>query len=26
MTIASFYEKWVSKESKLPIPVSRRDR
>lgn len=26
MTIASFYERWVSKESKLPIPTSRRDK
>ena len=26
MTIASFYEKWVSTEAKLPIPTSRRDK
>lgn len=26
MTIASFYEKWVSKDAKLPIPTSRRDK
>jgi hypothetical protein len=26
MTIASFYERWVSKEAKLPIPASRRDK
>jgi AAA domain len=26
MTIASFYERWVTKESKLPIPASRRDK